>query len=896
MKPVDHTYFSDSCVHILSSSHNDIAFLDSPLATILFRNRNIIEQAILRMEEDPNFYHSMECTLYIKDFLILHPEMKERLGRVLANGQFGCGATFTQCYETSLTSEAMIRQYYLGKRWMKRMFDQVDLKTVWNVDVPARAMQSAQVMQKSGVTYLFISRMDAGFYHWYSPDGSRVSGYSTGHYHHNSLNQILNLSYEVYEQHDVSDTGPKVQGNIEEGRKTLETYLDKVASFYNQKQIPPLLAFLSIRDYDFPLNLSHYLSELKKGTKLPTFCYSSTEQFMQQAYSTLDQEEHFNHYRGERPNLWVYHQSTHAKAFWYNRNGLYHLERAERSAALVFMLGESYPQIEIDRAWEELLYLDHGWGGFNGHITDETYLQTSKRGYERARTIYGETLKKISSLLSVPEKGSYLTLFNPTFTTKVDVVDLIVDWRSLGSVFFTIYDAHGFEIPYQIIEEPEPYHVRILFTATLPSLGYTRLSLKPALRRRKHENPAMVEERENSITVENKFYSLIIEKGGITSMVDKQSTEQLVPKSSPLSLFEIFVLNSHGNGSGEFSEIQQAQQVFGIEQDKYWLGSGYTESASKQNIHWRIRRNEGLNQPDGPVATIVEAEARFPHFVLMQKITIYHTVKKVAVSVDIEAWDGTMYKEIRMHVPYQAQNASIAYAVPLGMVRIGKDEVDKAVGTKMFADDGKTVFYPTDCRNIHPREVQSWIAVSNDETTMMLGCPDTPSFDYDEKTGSVQPILLASRHSCLATGNPYHQRGDHHYNFSFTSSDADLKHSIRAIEDNQHPIGCVASYQIEKKEGLALSAEGLHIAGEARICGFKKAEDTDELVIRAYEMFGECTELSVSLMQGIKLVRKTDMLEFGGEQKKADQICDTLSPYAIETYGVVPKCSILVSE
>lgn len=893
MKSNNHTYFSNSCVHVLSSSHNDIAFLDSPLATILFRNHNIIQQAIERMEEDSNFYHSMECVLYLKDFLLLHPTMKERLGNVLKNGQFGCGATFTQCYETSLTSEGMIRQYYLGKRWIMQQFPEVDLKTVWNVDVPSRALQSAQVMKRSGVDYLFVSRMDAGFYHWYSPDGSRVSGYSTGHYHHNSLNQILNLTYKVYEEHAASDAAHEVLGDSEEGGEKLTAYLDKVALYYSERNIPPVLAFLSIRDYDFPLNLSEYLGNLREGTDLPTFSYSNTEQFMKYALETLDQEKHFNHYRGERPNLWLYHQSTHAKAFWYNRNGLYRLEEVERLAALASLFGCAYPQHEINAAWEALLYLDHGWGGANGHITDETYLQTSKKGYEQASKLYEETKKAISSCIAIPGDGSYVTVFNPTFRAKTDVVSCLINWRELGSVYFTLLDQNGREIPYQIVEEPEPYTIRILFTIGVPSLGYTRVTIIPSASATCKPSPAKVTEDGCRITIDNQFYNLTIARGGIVSMVDKENGQQLVPDTSPLSLAEVFVLDSHGNGSGEFSEIQQAQQVFGSEQEKYWLGSGYTESAGKQNIHWRIARGEGINQPDGPVTTTIVGEAKFPHFVLKQSITIFHAVKKIQISLDIEAWDGTMYKEIRIHVPYHTQDSSLAYAVPLGMITIGKDEVDKAVGTQMFVDDGNTVFYPTDCRKIHPREVQSWIAVSNKSRSLLLGCPDTPTFDFDEKQGFIQPILLASRHSCLATGNPYHQRGDHHFEFTVTSTNENLRNSIDRIEDNQHPLGAVVAYHEKKREGLALTAEGLKVNGDGRVCAFKKAEDSRELIIRAYEMFGEDSNLTISVLGGIIRKRKTDMLEFGGEVQEADELEIHLAKYAIETFGLTPKCDIL---
>lgn len=884
MNQANHTYFSDSCVYIISSSHNDIAFLDSPLATILFRNQMIIDQAIQRMEEDPSFFHSMECVLYLKDYLILHPNMKERLGRVLANGQFGCGATFTQCYETSLSSEALIRQYYLGKRWLKKIFPEVDLKTVWNVDVPSRAKQSSQVMNQCGVNYLFISRMDAGFFHWYSPDGSRVSGYSTGHYHHNSLNHILNLTYDVYENHDSEEVDREIHGDLEKGRKDLAEYLDAVATFYQKRSIPPFTAFLSIRDYDYPLNLTSYMQTLREGTALPEFAYSSAEEFMNKAMQELDQEAHFNHYHGERPNLWVYHQSSHAKAFWYSRNGIRLLEEAERFAVIAMLKDIPYPQEEIDCAWAELLYLDHGWGGANGHITDETYLQTSKRGFERSHALHTSIRDTLGALIRVPEDGSYLTLFNPTFHSKKDTISCVIDWRQLGSVYFTLQDAQGASIPHQIVEEPKPYHVRILFTAEVPALGHVRYRIVPSTTNLVLNTESHVTETESTIQIENQFYSLKINRGGITSLFDKELGKQLLPKDSTLALFEIFVLDSCGNGSGEFSEIQQANNAYGSESQKYWLGSGYTESTGKQNISWRIARNEGLNQCDGDVATIITGEARFPHFVLQQEFTVHHQVKKISVKVGIEAWDGTMYKEIRINVPYQSEDSSITYEIPLGILTVGEDEVDKAVGTEFYVYDGKTVQYPTPCKEIHPREVQSWIGISHEAHSVFISCPDTPSFDFDESRGVVQPILLASRHSCLPTGNPYHQRGSHEFAFALTSMQGDKLSCIQKHSGNGYPISATVSYNSKKREGLPLQTSALLVSGPVEISTIKKAEDTDDLVLRVFEQYGKQTPFSVTLSDGISAYRKSDMLENGGEFVLEKCIKDSLKPYTVQTY------------
>jgi alpha-mannosidase len=903
-------FFIDQTQYIISSSHNDIAFLDTPLATILFRNKQVIAKAIDMLEADPQFRHSMENSLYIRDFLSLNPGLKQRLAAVMADGRFCCGASYTQFYETSVTSEGMVRQYYLGKRWLEKEFPGFKTRTAWNVDVPARAMQSAQVLKKCGIDYLFISRMDAGFFHWFSPDGSFVSGYSTGQYHANSISQIINLGYEVYNEDsrkNMDSTGEETAVAADtEGMEKIVRYLDETAeSYYIPRGIPPLFAFLAIRDYDAPLNLNGYfkrMSQYDKEKQLPPFAHANPEEFMDRAVKLLDKPSFWNEYHGERPNLWIYHEISHAKAFWYSRNGLNLIDQGELLASLYALVSKSYgkyPERDIRSCWEQLLYLDHGWGGYNGHITDETYLQVSKKGYGTAAEIMDTMKGKLGDLIVVPADGAYITVFNTSHWKRRDNVVCRIDWKELGTLSFKIKDGLGREIPFQIVEEPAPYTIGIVFTPEVPACGFSRYSIEPDVNPYiKNLNTAMVKSRDrHQVVIENSFYCIEIKDGGITKLFDKELEEDLLNHDSLLKGFEVFVLDSSGNGSGEFSEIQQPSYQFGSVVDKYGVSTGYTNCSSNYGMQWRIRDHEGLNDPLGANMLIIEGEARFPHFVLIQEIKISNLIKKIETVVHIESWDGTMYREIRMALPLKERYSDISYEVPMGILRLGKDEVQGPVGTKPFikntSPNRPTVIYPTDCREIHPREVQSWIAAEDGCSVVMFSCPDIPTFDYHNFAFAapgqgtlIQPILFASRHSCHNQGDPYHQRGSHHFRFSLTSAPGSLKESLKNIEGEKHALSPMISYREKQREGLPWTGSFVTVTGDVRVSCIKKAEDSDELVVRVYEPFGKEEPFSVTFRQKAKSIRKSDMLEYGGEAYAADHLEDVIKPYSIETYCI----------
>ena len=68
------------------------------------------------------------------------------------------------------------------RKWIRENLPGCDDRTANNVDVPGRTMQMPQILAKSGIRNLFVSRMREGLYDWYSPDGSSVLTYTPGNY------------------------------------------------------------------------------------------------------------------------------------------------------------------------------------------------------------------------------------------------------------------------------------------------------------------------------------------------------------------------------------------------------------------------------------------------------------------------------------------------------------------------------------------------------------------------------------------------------------------------------------------------------------------------------------------------------------------------------------------
>ena len=117
--PRDWGYFQQGVIHIISSSHQDIAWMNTPDSCRHERIYDIINPAIGMMKTDKNYAFGMEQTLNLMEFLDEFPERKNEVAQLYKEGRFTWGATFNQPYEGLESGEQLIRQAYFGRKWIK---------------------------------------------------------------------------------------------------------------------------------------------------------------------------------------------------------------------------------------------------------------------------------------------------------------------------------------------------------------------------------------------------------------------------------------------------------------------------------------------------------------------------------------------------------------------------------------------------------------------------------------------------------------------------------------------------------------------------------------------------------------------------------------------------------
>ncbi len=450
-------YFADGEAWIISSSHQDIGWMNTPEICIRDRDLKVISPALKLLEENPKLCFSVETFLQLMEYLDRHPDAKKRIIRLTKRGQLEWGATYHQPYESMYPGESLIRQVYLGRKYLKKILPGCDSHVAFNPDVPARAMQMPQILAKAGIPYLFMSRHEEGFYRWLSPDGSGVIAYSPGHYHASGAIFRQGISHGE----DGTTIIVKYRPFEEAAIKLAET-LDSFDDYYRRCSFKPDFGVVMSTDFSGPVEMDDLMQKwngLKddpdSNFSLPRLRYATAEQF----YDTFSGGGGtFDEITGERPNVWLYiHGPTHHRAMNACREAGWMLPAAETFATIDASLKESfreYPSDEFNTAWSKAIYPDHGWGGKNGHITDEVFRKAFEEGRDMGRDILKRSQRSISDRIMRKQAGQVITVFNHLSWARSAPVECDIDMFGAESSRFRIVDSEGNTVPHQPVCPP----------------------------------------------------------------------------------------------------------------------------------------------------------------------------------------------------------------------------------------------------------------------------------------------------------------------------------------------------------------------------------------------------------------------------------------------------------
>ena len=835
----DWGYFKGGEIHIIQSSHQDIAWMDTPDYCRRERIEDIIIPALKSMEEDPDLTFEMEQTLNLMEFLEAYPDKKDEVIRRYKEKRFFWGATFNQPYEGLASGEQLVRQTYFGRKWIKENLPGCDDITAVNADVPGRALQMPQILAKSGVGNMLISRFGEGYYDWYSPDGSSLFIYSPGNY------GWATLFWKFFDDDTLT------------AFKKLRKRLSRLESYYESYSLPPVYAVLMSCDATKPRSYSAVINEWNNiadmaEVPLPRLKYSSTESFMAALRTPDAKPEQIS---GERPNLWVYiHGPAHYDQTLEKRRASVLLPAAEFFSSLNHVNGDcGYPAAKLDRGWMASIYPDHGLGGKNGEITDRIFGDSLAVASKVGEEVLCSQLKLLSEKVG-GKKGDYV-LFNDLPFSRQSPVTIPAHGQSV-----VVKDSKGNVVAHQTEGDS------IRFIAEVPPMGYATYSVTPTRKKGKMQSACLA-----SNYYENGYYDIVFGNGGIVKLYDKELGRDIA-ETEKYALGDVYDCEYTGNGAGEFSRITDITP-----------GSGRSLSSYKSN--WR-------KTAEGPVCAVFENKVETPNAVVVQKITVYNLIKKIDFDVDLLNFDGTHNRQWRILFPLKMRlsDADIHYEVPMAIAKVGESELDKV--PMGWAWNGSYVFRPCDT---HPREVLNFISANGSGFgATMSSCVAAadwidPAREVDNYT-VLQGILLSSHKSCHGEGNWYHQTGSHYYHFSISTHEEGWKNGYaKALGENQPLYVCEKT----NNNGTAAATQSFMTISDPLVwvSTMKKADADNAVILRLVEMEGQDKDITVTLPFATEKVVLCNMIEdeLTTLPTAGQTIHLHLGHNAIETYKLIVK-------
>ncbi|MBN1482592.1 hypothetical protein JXA70_20115 [candidate division KSB1 bacterium] len=815
------SFFSNGIMHVMSSSHQDIGWEDTPAACAAYRDTAVIAPALELLKSNPRYCYSVEATLSLLEYLDKHPEDKDDIEKLIESGRLEWGASYTQPYESMYDGEALIRQMYLGRKLLMDIFPNSNPRVYWNADIPGRAMQMPQILAKSGIDYMLISRHGEGFFRWASPDGSSIVAWSPGHYYNASRKMLQELD------------GQLVLQDSQTIAETYRRYLAEWTPYYQRHNLPPIFGVLLSRDMLRPLNLDDFFIEWNEKVapawQLPKMSYSTLARFLD---NVMAKEPDLKEIVGERPNLWLYiHGPTHHRALQAGRDAWRLLVAAEKFATIAALLADNwddYPQDQFKKAWMDAIYPDHGWGGVNGHITDRIFREKFESARDAGVKMLNNALKIIAQKIKRNSSGIPLVVFNPLSWQRSEPVrcTLNVEGRAyphLGTdLNYKVVNASGEPRAHQFVSsystDPLDEELCLTFIADdIPAIGYKTFYVVPMDSTDK--KPPIV------AAPENDFYRIELGRGGVKSIFDKQLGIELLRTDKFLG-GELFSMQSVGEGAGEWTLIQMpTMEDF--------------EKASDFSPCWNLVQV-------GPVYNAWEYTQRMNHVTVRQQLILYHAVKRIDFLADLSGWDGSLYREFRLAFPLNMEEYTIAYKVPMGVVEVGVNEIEGAAGKAASYID-----FTQSNAEVHPREVQDWFHANNGEWGVTMSS-SVAVFDWLDPTSHpvaypiLQPLLLSSRRSCNQKGNWYLQAGDHFFRFSLTSHPNDWRGDFQSSVGAAQPLAVLvdpprkdAGYLPESYSFFSVDPSNVIISA------IKKCEQSNDVILRLYEIEGVASSARV---------------------------------------------------
>jgi alpha-mannosidase len=861
-------------IQLVGHAHLDLAWLWTVSETWEAAERTF--KSVLSLQQDfpeLTFCHSSPALFaWIEQH---RPELFAAMQTEVAAGRWEIAAGLWVEPELNLVSgESIVRQVLYGQHYVQEKFGKFSA-IAWLPDSFGFPWQLPQILKGGGIEYFVTQKLrwndTTEFPHelfwWRSPDGSEILSFMSPRIGE-GIDPLKISEYAcTWEAKTHIQQALWLPGVGDHGggptRDMLET-----ARRWQQSSLFPQLIFSTVLDYLRSLN------PVDNAHPTPS---APSPQPPALSLPTWNSELYLEFHRG------CY--TSHADQKRWNRRCERLLYQAELFSSVATLLaGVSYPKVEIDTAWKQVLF-NQFHDILPGSSIAEVFVDANQAWMEAEQTgerLLAKALEAIASQIQLPAPPQPdvqpVFIFNSLNWARSEVVAVPISEADLE---WRVFDLSGCEIPCQIQRDDDLAHL-LFYAENIPGLGYQAYWLRgdyPTGETASHRaSPTSIESPASDCWVlENETLRVSInsQTGNLSSVFDKVQQRQ--------------VLSDAGNQLQFFKDSGQYWDAWNIDPD---YAQHPLPAPVLKEIRWLERGK--IQQRLRVVRQFGQSEFQ-QDYILQTKSPIL----KIATTVN---WQESQVL-VKAVFPLDLTADFATYEIPCGAI---------ARPTLPPADPIDAPPLPDAVRAKWEIPALQWADLSQSDENINYGVSllNDCKHGYDSQPSQLRLTLLRSPEWPHAAAD----RGLHQFCYALYPhrdnwQSAETVH--RGYELNQPPLVVRNLEGNEAKpfpqwgdrpsgtspnatsRSLPPTGQFLHLNPKNLILtALKQAEQGDRWILRVYECEGRSAELTLSGTQNLLSrclnlnAKLTNLLEQRSDSLSSDEATQTfqISPWQIATF------------
>jgi len=533
-----------------------------------------------------------------------------------------------------------------------------------------------------------------------------------------------------------------------------------------------------------------------------------------------------------------------------NRSNELLADAAERASVAAEMLaGLEYPGERLREAWTRVLW-HHFHDDITGTAIPQAYQFTWNDEFVSLNQFAGvltSAVSKSADWLDTRATGIPIVVYNPLAVARQDPIEATVQFNADAPAGVRVVDpASGTAMPAQVLER-QGRTARILFRpqapAELPSVGFRVFDVQPALTGAAADTSLSV----TSTSLSNGRYTVTIDANGdISSIVDRDAKHELL--DSPIRL----------EMRDDPSPDKPAWRIL------YDTVTAPVRDYPTKPVIRVVER--------GPVRVALEITRQAGPSTIVQRVMLTAGGDRVDVLNDID-WKSTNTL-LKVAFPMAASSPKATYDLGLGTIQRGNNTPDH-----------------------YEVPAQWWADLTDTSGAFGAAVMNDSKYGWDKPSDRVLRLTLLHTPKPGAWPRPFYQAsqdlGRHRFTYSIAGHAGDWRDGgvpMRAARLNQPPI----AFQTTAHGGLGTLGTRFSLAslsdtaGQVAVRALKKAEDSDEIVIRVQELYGRSARTRVRFGERVGSAREINAAEEPvGPFVPTDGTLDVaLTPYQPRTFAV----------